>query len=97
MFCLNSKHHVRRKPGTAYNLANAIPMIKHGGGSIMLWGCFSEAGTGGLLRAEGKLNGAKYRDILNDNLVQSALVLRLGRRFTFQKDSDPKYTAKTMQ
>ena len=53
----------------------------------MLWGCFSAAGIGGLVRVEGKLNGAKYRDILNENLVQSAQDLRLGRRFTFQQDN----------
>ena len=43
----------------------------------MLYGCFSAAGTGGLVRLEGKLNGAKYRDILNENLVQSTQDLRL--------------------
>ena len=30
-FGLNAKCHVWRKPGT-------IPTVKHGGGSIMLWG-----------------------------------------------------------
>uniref|UniRef100_A0AAZ3SWG3 Uncharacterized protein n=1 Tax=Oncorhynchus tshawytscha TaxID=74940 RepID=A0AAZ3SWG3_ONCTS len=39
LFGLNSKHHIWKKPGT-------ILMVKHGGGSIMLWGCFSTAGTG---------------------------------------------------
>lgn len=63
----------------------------------MLWGYFSEAGTGGLVAGEGKQNGVKYRDILNENLVQSAQALRLAGTFTFQKDSDPKYTTKTMQ
>ena len=33
LFGLNVKCHVWRKPGT-------IPMVKHGGGSIMLWGRF---------------------------------------------------------
>ncbi len=40
------------------------------------------------------MNAAKYRDILDENLLQSAQDLRLGRRFTFQQDSDPKHTAK---
>ncbi|KAL1256421.1 hypothetical protein QQF64_011966, partial [Cirrhinus molitorella] len=40
------------------------------------------------------MNAAKYRDILDENLLQSAQDLRLGRRFTFQQDNDPKHTAK---
>ena len=40
------------------------------------------------------MNVAKYREILDENLLQSAQDLRLGRRFTFQQDNDPKHTAK---
>ncbi len=47
-----------------------------------------------LVAIEGKMNAAKYRDILDENLLQSAQDLRLGRRFTFQQDNDPKHTAK---
>uniref|UniRef100_A0A9J8BXV5 Tc1-like transposase DDE domain-containing protein n=1 Tax=Cyprinus carpio carpio TaxID=630221 RepID=A0A9J8BXV5_CYPCA len=43
------------------------------------------------------MNAAKYRDILDENLLQSAQDLRLGRRFTFQQDNDPKHTAKIMK
>jgi hypothetical protein len=39
LFDLNAKRHIWRKPGP-------IPTVKHGGGSIMLCGCFSAAGTG---------------------------------------------------
>jgi hypothetical protein len=42
----------------------------------MLWGCFSAAGR--LVRIEAKMNRAKYREILDDNLLQSAQDLRLG-------------------
>ncbi len=41
-----------------------------------------------------KLNAPKYRDSLNENLVQNIQNLRLGRRFTFQLDNDPKHTAR---
>ena len=66
---LNPKRHVWRKPGT-------IPTVKHSGGSIKLWGSFS--GTGRLVRIEGRMNGANYREILNENLLQSTQDLRLG-------------------
>ena len=93
LFGLNAKHHVWRNPGTAHHLANTIPTVKPGGGSFMLWGCFSAAGTGRLVRIKGKMNAAMYREILDENVLQSALDLRLGRRFTFKQDNDPKHTA----
>ena len=91
---VNARCHVWRKPGTAHQQANTIPTVKHGGGSIMLWRCFSVAGTGRLVRIEGKMNAAMYRDFLDKNQLQSALDLRLERQFIFQQDTDPKHTAK---
>ena len=55
------------------------------------------AGTGRLVRIERKMNGAKYREILDENILQNTQDLRLGRRFTFQQDNNPKHTDKTMQ
>ena len=52
LFGLNDKCHVWRKPGTIPTVKHgggSIPTVKHGGGSIMLWGCFSAAGTGRLV------------------------------------------------
>ena len=50
-----------------------------------------------LVRIVGKMNRAKYREILDENLLQSAQDLRPGRRITFQQDNNPKPTTKIMQ
>ena len=94
LFGLNAKRYVWGKPNTAHHLKNTIPTVKHGGGSIMLWECFSSAGIAALVRIEGKMDEAKYRKILEENLMLSARKRKLGRKFTFQHDNDPKHTAK---
>uniref|UniRef100_A0A8C6TG47 Transposase n=1 Tax=Neogobius melanostomus TaxID=47308 RepID=A0A8C6TG47_9GOBI len=95
LFGPNAKRYVWHKPNTAHHPECTIPSVKYGGGSIVLWGCFSSAGTGKIVRIVGKMDGAKYRDILEENLPESARELRLGRRFTFQQDNDPKHKAKS--
>ncbi|CAI5674221.1 unnamed protein product [Oreochromis niloticus] len=94
LFGQNAKRYVWRETNTAHHSEHTIPTVKYGGGSIMLWGCFSSAGTGKLVRVDGKMDGAKYRAILEENLLESAKDLRLGRRFTFQQDDDPKHKAR---
>lgn len=40
------------------------------------------------------MDGAKYSQILEKNLLPPARTLSMGRRFTLQHDNDPKHTAK---
>ncbi len=83
-----------KETSSAHHLQSTISKVKCPGSSLMLWGCFSAAGTEGLIRVEEKLNEPKYWDSLNENLVQSIQNLILGRRFTFQQDNYPMHTAR---
>ena len=94
LFGINSTRRVWRKRNAEYNPKNTIPTVKHGGGNLMLWGCFSAKGTGRLHRIEGRMNGAMYREILGDNLLPSVRALKMGCGWVFQHDNDPKHTAK---
>ena len=58
-------------------------------------GASQQQGTEGLVRIEGRMNVAKYREVLEENLLPSARDLRLWRVFTFQHDNNPKHTAST--
>ncbi|KAG2469148.1 TC1A transposase, partial [Polypterus senegalus] len=81
LFGVNARCHVWRKPGTAHHQAKTIPTVKHGGASIMLWGCFSAAGTGRLVRIKRKMTAAMYRDILDENLLWRDLKMAVQRHF----------------
>uniref|UniRef100_A0A8C5MCI0 Transposase Tc1-like domain-containing protein n=1 Tax=Leptobrachium leishanense TaxID=445787 RepID=A0A8C5MCI0_9ANUR len=64
------QRYVWRRKNKAYEEKNTLPTVKHGGGSIMLWGCFASAGTGKLQRVQGTMNSLQYQEILDDNVMQ---------------------------
>uniref|UniRef100_A0AAY5KP20 Transposase Tc1-like domain-containing protein n=1 Tax=Esox lucius TaxID=8010 RepID=A0AAY5KP20_ESOLU len=94
LFGLNSTRRVWRKKKDEYNPKNTIPTVKHGGGNIILWGCFSAKGTGRLHRIEGRMDGAMYHEILANNLLPSVRALKMGHGWVFQHDNYQKHTAR---
>ena len=80
---------------SAYTENNLIPTVAYGGGSVILWGCFSSKGPGNLVRVHAIMNSMKYQDILNLNLAAPARKLKLGRRWIFQQENDPKLSKST--
>ncbi|CAJ0938490.1 unnamed protein product [Ranitomeya imitator] len=94
LFGRNTTCRVWWKKNTELHPSNTIPTVKHGGGNIMLWGCFSAKGPGRLIRVHERMNGAMYREILSANLLPSARALKMKRGWVFQHDYDPKHTAR---
>lgn len=89
------QRYIWRRNKQAYAEKNTLPTVKHGGGSIMLWGCFASTGTGKLKCVKGTMNSLLYQEILEENVMESVRNLRLGRRWTFQQDNDPKHASKS--
>ncbi|KAK3570671.1 hypothetical protein QTP86_024757, partial [Hemibagrus guttatus] len=94
LFGKNSTCRVWRRKNAELHPKNTIPTVKHGGGNIMLWGCFSAKGPGRLIRVKERMNGAMYREILSKNLLPSARALKMKCGWVFQHDNDPKHTAR---
>ena len=70
--------------------------MKHGGGSIMLWGCFTAGGTGALHKIDAIMRHQNYVDILTQHLKTSIKKLELGHKWVFQMDNDPKHPSKVV-
>ena len=96
LFSHNDVSHVWRKKGEAYNPKNTVPTVKHGGGSIMMWGCFASCGTGNIVKVDGIMLKEQYLKILAENLQTSVDDLNLVD-WTFQQDNDPKHTARIIK
>lgn len=93
IFGSDGKQIVWRKPNTELNTKNTIKTIKHGGGSILLWGAMGAGGTGNLCEIVGIMNKNVYLDILKNNLQESIQKLNMPTVYYFQQDNDPKHTA----
>ena len=70
-----------------------MPTVKHGGGSVMVWGCFTKKGVEKLVILDRTMNCFYYRRILEENLLPSVQQLGLGMNFIFMHDNDPKHTS----
>lgn len=95
LFGTCAARYIWRKNGTAFDKKNMMPTVKHGGGNVMVWGCFAASGPGQLVVIEGKMNSAVYQKILKENVWTSVCALKLKRSWIMQQDNDPKHTSKS--
>jgi transposase len=60
----------------------------------MLRGCFSAGGTGALHKIDGIMRKENYVDILKQHLKTSVRKLKLGRKWVFPMNNEPKHISK---
>lgn len=88
--------YVRRPRGERLNKKYVCPTVKHGGGSAMVWGCFSGYGMGPLHRIVGTMDRFMYRDILRDHLLPYTEEI-MPLKHIFQHDNDPKHSSRLVK
>jgi transposase len=98
LFPRPGKQLVRRRPGEEMMSDCLSPTVKHGGGKIMVWGCFHASGVGLLRKVTGTMDQQQYHTILTRAVIPEIKKLTEqdvdGVIWTFQHDNDPKHTAK---
>ena len=94
--------YVRRRPGE--ELANCCTRktVRHGGGSIMAWGCFAAAsvgrihkvaGVGRIHKVAGVMRKEQYVDILLNQMRPGMQDLFGDQHAVFMHDNDPEHSA----
>lgn len=96
LFGSDGRQHIRRPIGTRNDVRYQIPTVKHGGGSVMVWGVFSAQGVSPLVQINGNMNAAIYKDILENNLLTYAEET-MPQDWIFQQDNDPKHISKLLK
>lgn len=95
--CSDGISYVRRRVGEDLDPKCTSKTLKHGGGNVMVWGCFSINGVGPLRPINGIMDRFLYKDILEETMLPYAHECFGENNFIFQQDNDPKHTAKVVK
>jgi len=95
VFGSSGRKYCWRRRGQLLSDSQVYPKAKHGGGNIMVWGCFTCHGVGYLCRINQSLDAELYRQILDIDFKGTLAFYNLEKdKIIFQQDNDPKHTAK---
>ena len=95
-FCSDGRSWYWAHEGTSLQPHHVKQTIKHGGGSIMIWGCMTTQGPGFMCKIDGKMDQHLYKTILEGELAKKIDFYGLNpREVIFQHDNCPIHKAKT--
>ena len=97
LFGNDGKINIWRKANQEWKVQNLNPTIKHGKGSVMMWGCVSAVEIGNLEFIERNMDKWSYLNILKMHLKNSAQKLGLLDSFMFYGGNDPKHASRIAQ
>lgn len=96
VFGNDGRPYVRRPPLKELDPKYTKKTVKHGGSSVMVWGCFTAFGVGPIVKIDGIMNGEMYKNILKENLA-TEYADNLPLAWIFQHDNDPKHCSKVVK
>ena len=84
--------YVRRPINKTFHTKYTKKTVKHGGGNIMVWGCFSWNGVGPIFWIKERMNATIYIQIMEEVMLPYA-EWNVPLKWIFQQDNDPKHTS----
>ena len=95
LFHSDGRARVWRQAGERHHPDCVTPTVKFGGGSVMVWGCFSWWGVGPLVVVKGTLDQDGYVDLMSEHLVPYLKqVDKQSHGVVFQEDNASCHTSK---
>ena len=97
LFPTTGRVYVWRQPKEAFYPDCLLPTVKHGGGSVMIWGAISWKSAGPMITLHGRINSRDYLGILGNQVHPMVRELFPEGNAIFQDDNAPIHTARIVK
>lgn len=92
----DGSRYIRRRVGERLSVNCVKKTVKHRGGTVMVWGIVSAAGTGPIVRLHGVVNAAVYKQLLIHHCIPYLQSFDIQPQI-FMQDNAPCHSAKSVK